>query len=158
MGRYLNSMAPFETYRQIAGTRFFVDKILLLEDVLNAAETDGQKYLCITRPRRFGKSVMANMVGAFLGKGLDSSGIFAELAIAGNKNYGVHLNRHNVFFIDFSRIPRDCSSYEHYMGRIQDGMNQDLAKAYPMLGIDVAGTVWDNLLTVLRKQRSGLSL
>ncbi len=62
MGRYLDSREPFESYRGIAGTRFFVDKTLLLEDILKAVEVDGQRYLCITRPRRFGKSVMANMV------------------------------------------------------------------------------------------------
>lgn len=68
MGRYLDSREPFESYRGIAGTRFFVDKTLLLEDILKAVEVDGQRYLCITRPRRFGKSVMANMVAAFLGR------------------------------------------------------------------------------------------
>ena len=99
MGRYLNSIVPLETYKRIAGTRFFVDKTFLLEDVLNAVEMDGQKYLCITRPRRFGKSVMANMVGCFLGRASDSSGIFGNLAIAGNECYGKHLNQHNMIFI-----------------------------------------------------------
>ena len=55
MGKYLNSRVPFEAYKEIARTRFFVDKSLLLEDILSAVEIDGQKYLCITRPRRFGK-------------------------------------------------------------------------------------------------------
>ncbi len=68
MGRYLNSTVPFDAWKQIVGTRFFVDKTLLLEDILNAVEIDGQRFLCITRPRRFGKSVMAHMVGVFLGK------------------------------------------------------------------------------------------
>ena len=111
MGRYLNSMVPFEAWKQIARTRFFVDKTSLLEDVFNAVEIDGQKSLCITRPRRFGKSVMANMVGAFFGKASDSGSIFHNLAIGENGNYRAHLNQHNVIFIDFSRVPRDCSSY-----------------------------------------------
>ncbi len=60
MGKYLDSRVPFESYREIAGTRFFVDKTLLLEDILKTVEVDGQKYLCITRPRLFrgqGKSL-----------------------------------------------------------------------------------------------------
>ncbi len=57
MGKYLNSRVPFETWKQITRTRFFIDKTRLLEDVLKAVEIDGQKFLCITRPRRFGKSV-----------------------------------------------------------------------------------------------------
>ena len=49
-----------------------MDKSLLLEDIFSAVGVDGQKYLCITRPWRFGKSVMANMVAAFLGKAADA--------------------------------------------------------------------------------------
>ena len=46
-----------------------------MQDILNAAEIDGQRYLCITRLRHFGTSVMANMVGAFLGKASDSNDV-----------------------------------------------------------------------------------
>lgn len=153
MGRYLNSTVPFEAWKKIAKTRFFVDKTPLLEEVLNAAEIDGQRFLCITRPRRFGKSVMANMVGAFLGKASASGSIFHNLAVAGNESCKKHLNQHNVIFIDFSRAPRDCTSYEQYIDRIQNGINQDLEEAYPEIRIDVSGTVWDNLLTVFEKTK-----
>ncbi len=153
MGRYLNSTIPFETWKQIAGTRFFVDKSPLLEDVLSAVEIDGQRFLCITRPRRFGKSVMANMVGAFLGRSSDSDCICNHLAAAKNEKCKKHLNRHNVIFIDFSRVPRGCYSYEQYINRIQDGINRDLEEAYPEIRIDVSGTVWDNLLTVFEKTK-----
>lgn len=151
MGRYLNSLVPFETYRQIAGTRFFADKTSLLMDVVHAAETDGQKYLCITRPRRFGKSVMACMTAAFLGKAVDSSAVFDRLAVAESQDYRKHLNRHNVIFIDFSRVPRDCSSYVQYISRVQDGINQDLEHVYPDMGMDVSGTLWDNFLMIFER-------
>lgn len=82
----------------------------MLEDILNAL-IDGQKYLCITRPRRFGKSVMANMIGAFLGKASDSGSMFYNFAVMKKEDCKKHLNRHNVIFIDFSRVPRGCSSY-----------------------------------------------
>ena len=151
MGKYLNSRVPFETWKQITRTRFFVDKTRLLEDVLKAVEIDGQKFLCITRPRRFGKSVMANMIGAFLGKVSDSGSTFHNLAIEDNEHCKKHLNQHNVIFIDFSRAPRDCSSYVQYINRIQDGINQDLAETYPEIRIDVTDAVWDNLLAIFEK-------
>lgn len=130
MGKYLNSRVPFEVYGEIAGTRFFVDKSLLLDAILNAVEIDGQKYLCITRPRRFGKTVMANMVAAFLGKAADAGELFERLAIGRKENYKAHLNKHNVVYIDFSEVPRDCTNYRQYIARIQDGINNDLARAY----------------------------
>ena len=153
MGKYLNSMVPFETWKQITKTRFFVDKTPLLEDVLNAVEVDGQKFLCVTRPQRFGKSVMANMVGAFLGKASNSGRIFHNFAVAEIESSKKHFGQHNVIFIDFSRVSRDCSSYEQYINRIQDGINQDLAEAYPDIKIDVAGAVWDNFLSVFEKTK-----
>lgn len=153
MGTYLDSMIPFDIWKQILKTRFFVDKTLLLEDVLHAAETDGQRFLCITRPRRFGKSVMAGMVGAFLGKAADSGRLFQNLAIAGSAICGRHRNRHHVIYIDFSRVPRDCGSYGQYITHIQDGINRDLAEAYPEIRIDVSGAVWDNLLAVSEKAK-----
>ena len=152
MGKYLNSRVPFEVYKEIAGTRFFVDKSLLLEDILNAAEIDGQKYLCITRPRRFGKSVMAGMVAAFFGKAVDAGDLFERLYIAGKENYRAHLNKHNVIYIDFSEMPRDCSNYRQYIARIQDGMNNDLARAYDDLVIDTTRATWDIMTDIFQEK------
>lgn len=66
MGRFLNSSIPFEGYKDIVKTRFFVDKSPLIQEIISAVAIDGQKYFCITRPRRFGKTVMANMIGALM--------------------------------------------------------------------------------------------
>ncbi len=152
MGRYLNSRVPFEVYREIAGTRFFVDKSLILEEILSAVEVDGQKYLCITRPRRFGKSIMACMVAAFLGKAVDAEKLFGRLFITENENYKAYLNKYNVLYIDFSEVPRDCTSYRQYIARIQDGINNDLARAYDDLHIDAKKATWDILTDIFQKK------
>lgn len=68
MGRFLNSIIPFEQYKDIVRTRFFVDKTDLIDEVISSIAVDSQRYLCITRPRRFGKTVMADMIGHFLEK------------------------------------------------------------------------------------------
>ena len=152
MGKYLNSRVPFEAYKEIARTRFFVDKSLLIGDILSAAETDGQKYLCITRPRRFGKSVMANMVAAFFGKAVDAGTLFERLAIAGNKKYKAHLNKHHVIYIDFSEVPRDYANYGQYIARIQDGINHDLAREYADLPIDTTRATWDIMTDIFQEK------
>lgn len=152
MGIFLNSAAPYECYKEIASDRYFVDKTPLIGELIpEIGKTN--RYLCITRPRRFGKSVMANMIGAFFGKNAEESRIFDELMISENEFYKVHLNRHNVIFIDFSRVPRECSSYEQYIKRIQDGINRDLAEAYPDIRIDVADSVWDVLMMIFEKTK-----
>lgn len=85
MGMFLNSKSPYADYRETVNDLYFVDKSMLLKELFPALGKKN-RYFCITRPRRFGKSVMANMVGAFFGKAADSSGLFDTLAIAGERN------------------------------------------------------------------------
>lgn len=153
MGIFLNSGLPFEEYKNIAATRFFVDKSSLIDEILFDITVDGQRYFCMTRPRRFGKSVMANMLGAFFGKAFDAKGIFDSLDIAGSDNYLKYRNQYDVIYIDFSRMPRDCSSYGQYIKRIQDGVNGDLIHAWPELNFAMDGAVWDNLQTAFEQER-----
>ena len=121
MGMFLNPLVPAAAYKKIASSRFFVDKSRLLEEIIQSMD-DNQKYICITRPRRFGKTVMANMIGAFFGKGADSRDVFSGLRIAESKFFEKHLNQHDVIYIDFSRVSKNCSSYCEYIERIQDGL------------------------------------
>ena len=69
MGFYLNSAAPGALYKSETENPYFVDKSQLLEELIPFVQ-QGNKHICITRPRRFGKTVMANMIGAFFGKAL----------------------------------------------------------------------------------------
>lgn len=150
MGTFLNSRMPFEAYKSVVSGRYFVDKSKLIEELLPALGTE-ERFYCITRPRRFGKSVMANMVGAFFGKGEDASLIFNTLDISKCNNYRKHLNNHNAIYIDFSEMPRDCTTYTQYITRFQNGINQDLAAAYPHLEIRVSDAVWDILTDIFQK-------
>lgn len=151
MGKYLNSKVPFEAYKEVAGTRFFVDKSMLIEDMLNAVELDGQKYLCITRPRRFGKSVMANMIAAFFEKTVDAGSVFGRMQIARSKVYSAHVNQHLVIYIDFSEVPEKCGSYDEYISRILENLKQDLLEEFPETFADQRMSVWDILTNVFQR-------
>ena len=94
------------------------------------------------------------MVGAFFGNTVDAKDIFGKLKISspdmeqrlegsGCGSYKDYLNQYNVIYIDFSVEPRECSSYRQYIDRIQDGINSDLAEAYPEAAIDKRHAVWD---------------
>lgn len=150
MGFFLNSKGPCADYREMISDSYFVDKSMLIKELLPALGKKN-RFFCITRPRRFGKSVMANMVGAFFGKSVDSSELFDFLAIAKHKNYKEHLNQHNVIYIDFSRMPENCNSYQAYISRIQSGLKEDLILEYPELPLDLAKAVWDNLQMIFEK-------
>ena len=61
MGMFLNSIEPYDKYKTITKGLYFVDKTELLEELIPALEQE-QRFFCITRPRRFGKTVMANFL------------------------------------------------------------------------------------------------
>ena len=114
MGIYLNSISSYSLYKSEYTRPYFVDKSSLLKELIPLAE-QGNAHICITRPRRFGKTVMANMIGAFFSKGVESSDVFDRLQISADKDYRKHLNQHNVIYIDFSKMPGNCKSYMEYI-------------------------------------------
>lgn len=150
MGRFLNSRIPYDAYKATASGRYFVDKSGLIDELFPALGMD-ERFFCFTRPRRFGKSVMANMVGAFFGKAVRAAELFDKLRISQSEDYWNHLNKHNLIYIDFSEIPRGCRNYNDYIDRIQNGINSDLAEAYPEISIDIEGTTWDILNDIFLK-------
>ena len=82
MGLFLNSITPYHNFKMIAEDLYFVDKSALLEELIPALGRE-QRFFCIVRPRRFGKTVMANMVAAYFGKAKDSQGLFGPQANSG---------------------------------------------------------------------------
>ena len=74
MAMFLNTPLPYKRYKKISETTYFVNKSLILNDIFGCMEEETQ-YICITRPRRFGKTIMANMIAAFLSKKVDSDSI-----------------------------------------------------------------------------------
>lgn len=130
MAMYLNTSDGYVLYKSQVESPYFVDKTKLLLELIPLAR-QGNQHICITRPRRFGKTVMANMVAAYFGKGVDAGGLFDSLEIAGAKGYGENLNQFNVIAIDFSIMDDGCESYQEYIGTIKLLLREDLRAAYP---------------------------
>ena len=131
-------------YEEIAGSKYFVDKTELISRVAERIGTSN-KYLCLTRPRRFGKTVMANMLGAFFTKNGDSRRLFASLKVSKDKQLMQQMNQYNVIYIDFSRVGGDSSSYTGYIENIIAILKNDLHKAYPQVDYRVGGNVSEDL-------------
>ena len=90
----------------------------------------------------------------FFERSVEGKDVFGSLKIAGSDNYQNHLNRHDIIYIDFSRMPRNCNSYEYYISRIQDGINKDLQEAFPELSLSDEWAVWDNLQFIFEKLKA----
>ena len=155
MGRYLNSSTSYVLYKGQTEQPYFVDKSQMLSELFPFLDS-GNTHICITRPRRFGKTVMANMITAFLGKKQDSDSIFKSLKISQNDLYSKYRNQYNVISIDFSKMPRDCDSYTDYIDRIETNLIRDLRKEYPQIEIyedDSAADVLETIFEECDQQR-----
>lgn len=150
MGMFLNNRAPFEAYKITADDRYFVDKSALLEELIPSIGRE-QRFLCITRPRRFGKTVMANMVAAYFGKTVDSKDIFKNLVISKSKMYEKYINKYDIIYIDFSRLPENCQTYNKYINRIKTGIKKDLLEEFPELLLQEEMSLWDIFSKIFQK-------
>ena len=107
MGSYLDSTIAYTLYKDETIKPYFVDKTGLLEELIPLVN-QGSSYVCITRPRRFGKTVMANMIASFFSRVCDTSDIFDGLRIAASELYRANLNKFPVIHISFNELPRKC--------------------------------------------------
>lgn len=158
MGVYLNSRSAYSLFCEDYASTYYVDKTDILAELVPIVELKenlsersginrgkGQKYVAIIRPRRFGKTVMANMIVSYFGKGADSNAEFETLSVSKYSWYQKHLNKHNVIHIMFNEMPKGCKSYDQYIARFEKGLLTDLRKAYPDAEIEKEDAVWDAL-------------
>lgn len=153
MANYLNSADSYDSYRKEYNSSYFVDKSEMLEELIPQIDT-GTNCVCITRPRRFGKSVMANMIAAFFSKGIDTHEIFNTLKISNSKEYERYINKYNVIKIPFNKLPRHCNSFEQYIDRIESKLIDDLVEAYPNVKICQDDAVWDILKSIYHSDKT----
>ena len=80
-------------------SQIYVDKTELIQYTNQVFRTK-QKFLCVSRPRRFGKSMAAEMLAAYYQRNCDSQKLFANMSIAKDPSFPVHLNRYNTIFFE----------------------------------------------------------
>ncbi|MBQ3681736.1 MAG: AAA family ATPase [Succinimonas sp.] len=91
-------------------TRIFVDKTDFIDQTNTLINTDA-KLLGMTRPRRFGKTVTADMLLAYYSKEYAGTNVFDGLKIAGKDSFAEHLNKYDVIYIDMNTVRDDYIAY-----------------------------------------------
>lgn len=101
MGIYLNpdNNGFWESIR----SEIYVDKTGLIAYTNNYMNTR-QKFMCVSRPRRFGKTMTLEMLAAYYSCGCDSRDLFRGLKIEGDGTFQAHLNRYNVIYLNMQRF------------------------------------------------------
>lgn len=89
-----------------------------------------QKYICVSRPRRFGKSMAANMLAAYYGRGCDSKELFSGFKIAQDESFAKHLNRYDVIFLNMQEFLSRSKDMQGMLERIKKSVLWDLLEEY----------------------------
>ena len=97
MGRFVNP--DNRAFQAALNSKIYVDKTGLLE-YTNSVLNSTNAYICNSRPRRFGKSITANMLTAYYSKACDSSEMFSNLKISKKPDFMEHLNKYDVIHFD----------------------------------------------------------
>ena len=132
MGKYLNPSSM--KFKQVLNSEIYVDKTEMIAYVNKIVNTE-QRFMCVSRPRRFGKTIAANMLAVYYGKG-ESRQLFEDLKIAGVDNWDKYMNRFDVVKVvmtDFIKEGTDIlKGIEKMTARILD----ELSEEYPDVKYD----------------------
>lgn len=113
MGMFVN---PNNLAFQAAlNARIYVDKSGIL-NYTNSVLGSTDAFICNSRPRRFGKSVTANMLTAYYSKGCDSEEMFSRLEISQAEDFRKHLNQYDVIHFDVQWCMMDAGRMAPYVG------------------------------------------
>ena len=110
-------------------SEIYVDKSGLIEKT-NALIGTQQKFVCISRPRRFGKSMAAAMLAAYYDRSEDASELFEDLMIAKVESYREHLNKYNVIKVNMQEFLSISDSMEEMIKKLKSYIIFDLLEEY----------------------------
>lgn len=128
MGNYLNP--DNSKFQEALNSDIYVDKTGLIRYTNSVLHTL-QKNICVSRPRRFGKSMAANMLTAYYSKGCDSKELFSNLKIAKDTDFEKYLNKYDTIFLNMQDFLSRSNNIQELMERVRKIVLRELRSAYP---------------------------
>ena len=133
MGVFLN---PGDAMlRQGRNSKIYVDKSALIA-YLNSVLNSEQKYVCVSRPRRFGKSMAANMVSAYYDRSVDGRQVFHGLQIAKDSKFDECRNRYDVIKLNIRDFLSENANMPDMLQDISESVLEELGGEYPDVPLD----------------------
>ena len=148
MSLYLNKNN--DKFKEYKSARIFIDKSNLIKEC-NSLFGTSDKYMCITRPRRFGKTMALSMLNAYYSKGCDSQSLFEKLNIAKDNSYLEHLNKHNVIWIDIASLYTDIRDKNDFFKELETNLLDDLNEAFPNVLKEMDNTISKAIIRINSK-------
>lgn len=139
MGKYINPNN--ESFKNAINSEIYIDKSGLIKQLNKVLGTE-QKFICVSRARRFGKSVTAGMLKAYYSKGCNSETLFCGLEIEQDPAYSEHLNQYDVIHIDMASVWLNAQKKaEQFVKVLNKMLFQELQEEYEDIDLSECTTL-----------------
>ncbi|MBR5359414.1 MAG: AAA family ATPase, partial [Lachnospiraceae bacterium] len=145
MGIYLNP--GNENFQEVLRQQIYVDKSMMIR-VINDIISGGNKYICMSRARRFGKTVAQNMLAAYYSKGCDSREMFLGLKIADDPTFNENLNKFNLIQIDMNNEYQNTENKDELIKKINRKIRNEFLTAFDDVDFSDDDTLAECILRV----------
>ena len=147
MGTYLNP--GDDKFRKARRSSIYVDKSGLIS-YLNAVLDTENRFVCVSRPRRFGKSMAANMIAAYYDHTVPAEEIFRGMNIQSDPSFKIHGAKYDVIQINMQDFLSRSDNAGMLLDKLQKRLLHDLLEAYPQINyfdptdlIEVMGDIYN---------------
>ena len=148
MGIYVN---PGNENLKIAlNSQIFVDKSLVLKKLCSFLNSN-QRFICVSRPRRFGKSTVRDIMVAYFSKGCDSREMFSNLKIAKEPYFEENLNRFNLLSIDMGFFYNNVRDKEEVLEKLEEKLREDFRDEFSDIEFSEKDSIADLIMKVYKR-------
>lgn len=120
------------SFQEALNSEIYIDKSCLIQYTNKVLKTK-QKYISVSRPRRFGKSMAADMLTAYYSRGCDSKDLFSKLKISTSDSFEKHLNQYNVIHINMQSYLTESENMQELIQFIEEDLLYELEQEFPDL-------------------------
>ena len=128
MGVYLNPGG--DKFCEALNSKIYVDKSELLAYTNSVVKTS-EKFVCVSRPRRFGKSMTANMVAAYYDRTASMEKEFSALKIGGDPSFAAHVGKYDVVQVNVQVFLSNAENMQQLLALLQKSVLRELIREYP---------------------------
>ena len=117
-------------FKEAINSEIYIDKTELIKHTNKVLQTK-QKYICVSRPRRFGKSMAADMLTAYYSRGCDSEQMFSKYKISEAESFKEHLNKYNVIHINMVDYLSESENIDEMLKFIETDIIDEITEEFP---------------------------
>ena len=148
MGIYLNP--GNENFKRATKADIYIDKTMMIA-ATNQFIDKGNNYVCVSRPRRFGKTITGNMLCAYYSRGCDSRELFAPYKIAAAPDFSEKLNKYHVIKIDMNSEYQNILEKKNLISELTDEIKTELTEQFPEAHIREKDSLARSILRIYSK-------